>query len=80
LQVKVSVKRIGRFLLKVPMVRTPFSCSLAEAIHHRTLAYQEYKAVSKTEALPIREKFQGTLTEAIVLKKGTDVETKAKRL
>jgi hypothetical protein len=79
-RVKVSVKRIRRFLLKVPTVQNAFSCSLSEAIHYRTLAYQEYKALRKKEALPMREKFQGTLTEAIALKKGTDVETEAKRL
>jgi hypothetical protein len=36
--------------------------------------------VSKTEALALREKFQGTLAEAIALKKGTNVKTEAKRL
>jgi hypothetical protein len=79
-RVKVSVKRIRQFLLKVPKVRNAFSCSLAEAIHHRNLAYQEYKEMGKTEALPLREKFQGTIAEAIALKKGTNVETEAKRL
>ena len=55
-RVKVSVERIRRFLLKLPTVQNAFSCSLSEAIHYRTLAYQEYKALRKKEALPMSSK------------------------
>ncbi len=79
-QVRVSVKRIRRFLRKVPSVRNAFTCSLQEATNHRHAAYKEYKAARKTEAQKMRENFQGTLAEAIALKKGTDVETEANNL
>ena len=79
-RVKVSVKRIRRFLRKVPKVRNAFSCTLHEAVHERNMAYKAYKAVSMKEAIKMRQKFQGTLAEAIALKNDTDVETEAKKL
>jgi hypothetical protein len=78
--VKVSVLRIRRFLLKVPAVRTVFSCTLDEAILARNLAFKTYKAVTKKEATKMRQKFQGTLAEAIALKNNSDIETEAKKL
>ena len=79
-RVKVSVKRIRRFLLKVPTVRSAFSYTLDEAIRARNLAFKEYKAVSKKDAIKMRQNFQGTLAEAIALKNNSDVETEAKKL
>ncbi len=78
--VRVSVKRIRRFLRKVPSVRHAFTCSLQEATNRRHAAYKEYKAACKIEAQTMRENFQGTLAEAIALKKGTDVQTEANNL
>ena len=79
-RVKVSVKRIRKFLLKVPAVRNAFSCTLDEAIQERNLAFKKYKAISKKDAIKMRQNFQGTLAEAIALKKNSDVETEAKKL
>jgi antitoxin component of MazEF toxin-antitoxin module len=44
------------------------------------MAFLEYRSARKLDALKWRETFQGTLAEAIALKKGTDVETEAKNL
>jgi hypothetical protein len=79
-RVKVSVKRIRRFSRKVPQIRNVFTCALQEATRARTLAFKACKAVSKTEAMKMRQTFQGALAEAIALKNNTDVETEAKKL
>jgi hypothetical protein len=79
-RVRVSVKRIRRFLKRLPTIRNAFSCSLSEAIHFKNLAYKSYQAACKAEAPNMRRKFQVGLAEAIALKKGTDSETEAKKL
>ena len=63
--VTISLKRIRRFLRRVPSVQNVFSCTLSEALHFRNSAY---KAVSKAEAITKRHSFQGTLAKAIALK------------
>jgi hypothetical protein len=65
---KVSVKRIRRFLRRVPFVKNAFTCSLQEALCCRQQAFQVYLAARKSEAIALRQKFQGTLAEAIALK------------
>jgi hypothetical protein len=78
--VQISVKRIRRFLKKFPKVENAFTCSLVDALEQRHSAYKEYKVVQKTEAIKMRQDFQGTLAEAISLKKGTDSEQEAQNL
>jgi hypothetical protein len=78
--VQVSVKRIRCFLKKVPSITNAFTCTLPEALQCRQMAFMEYQSARKLDTLKWRETFQGTLAEAIALKKGTDVETKAKNL
>jgi hypothetical protein len=78
--VQVSVKCIRRFLKKVPSITNAFTCTLPEALQSRQMAFLEYRSARKLDALKWRETFQGTLAEAIALKKGTDVETEAKNL
>ena len=77
-KVKISVKRIRRFLKKVP-IRDAFTCSLKEAICHRDEAYLEYKT-AKSKAPEMRAKFQESLAIAIAVKKGTDVDTESNNL
>jgi hypothetical protein len=72
---RINVKRIRRVLRKVPSVQHAFTCALQEAVNRRHAAYKEYKAARKIEEQNMRENFQGTLTKAIALKKGTDEET-----
>ena len=79
-RLKVSVTRIRRFLKKVPQVTNVFQSTLEEAIQSRNRAFKAYQAVTKLEAMKLRENFQGTLAEAVALKKGTDVEMEAKKL
>jgi hypothetical protein len=79
-QVKVSVKRIRRFLRKVPSVQNTFSCTLLEATHYQHLAFLEYKASRKQEAVRLLEDFQCTLAEALALKNDTDVTAEAENL
>ncbi len=79
-KVKTSVTLIRRLLRKVPQARNAFSCTLSEAIRNRNQAFTELKAVSKQEAISMRHEFQGTLAEALALKKETLAETEAKQL
>jgi hypothetical protein len=79
-KVKTSVTLIRRLLRKVPQARNAFLCALSEAVRNRNQAFMELKAVSKQEAISMRHVFQGTLAEALALKKGTLAETEAKQL
>jgi hypothetical protein len=78
-KVKVSVKRIRRFLKKVT-VRNAFTCSLQESQTILDAAFRDYKKAKKEEALQMRHKFQESLAQAIALKKGTDADTEASTL
>ena len=51
--VRVSIKRILRYLRKVLSVRHAFTCSLPEAVHQLKLAYKSYKSARNTEALQL---------------------------
>jgi hypothetical protein len=77
-KVKISTKRIRRFLKKVP-VRHAFTSSLPEAIFQRDAAYLEYHT-AKEKAPAMRVKFQESLATAIAVKKGTDAETESANL
>ena len=77
-QVKVSVRRIRRFLENSP-IQNAFTCSLQEAYTQKKLAHAEYKE-TREKAPELRSKFQDTLAVAIAEKKGTDAETEAKNL
>ena len=65
--VKVSVKRIRRFIQKVP-ISNAFTCSLKEAISHLDAAHKEYKNKAKEKAPQLRHKFQESLAVAIAAK------------
>ena len=77
-KVKVSVKRIRRFLKKGSSSHA-FTCSLKEALHIRDEAHREYKT-AKEKAPQMRAKFQESLAVAITVKKGTDAVTEANNL
>ena len=65
--VKVSVKPTRRFLREVPKIRHALSCPLHEAIKERNCAFRVCKAVSRTEAIKVRQNFQGTPAKAIAV-------------
>jgi hypothetical protein len=77
-KVKISVKRIRRFLKKVSK-RDAFTCSLKEAICQRDGPYFKYKT-AKEKAPEMQTKFQESLAIAITVKKGTDVDTESNNL
>ena len=77
-KVKVSVKRIRRFLKKVP-ISNAFTSSPKEATNQKDAAYREYKA-AKEKAPEMRAKFQESLAVAIAAKNGTDVDTESNNL